>query len=71
MTIVSKVRQLSDGEELILAVEHQASTDEGDPRDSSFERRSRALSDARHPGNSPRVWSPSLNPRQQPLTTAR
>lgn len=59
MTIVSKVRQLSDGEELILAVEQQASALDGDPRQSSIERRSQALSDARHQGNLPRVWSPS------------
>jgi hypothetical protein len=70
MTIVSKIRQLSDGEELILAVEQQASTLYGDPRDFSIERRSQALSDARHPGNLPRAWTPSLS-QPRPLTTPR
>jgi hypothetical protein len=59
MTTVSKIRQLSDGEELILAVERQASALDGDPRDPAFERRSQALSDGRHQANSPRGWSPS------------
>jgi hypothetical protein len=70
MTIVSNIRQLSDGEELILAVEQQVSTLEGDPRQSSLERRSQALTDARHPGNLPRAWSPS-QPQPRALSTAR
>jgi hypothetical protein len=61
MTIASNVRQLSDGEELVLVVEQEASTLEGDPREPSFERRSQALSDARRSANPPRVWSPSLS----------
>jgi len=59
MTTASNVRQLSDGEELVLAVEQQASALEGDPREPSFERRGQALSDGRRSGNSPRVWSSS------------
>jgi hypothetical protein len=70
MTIVSKICQLSDGEELIFAVEQQASALYGDPRDSSIERRSQALSDARHPGNLPRAWTPSQSP-SRPLGSAR
>jgi len=65
MTTASNVRQLSDGEELVLAEEQQASTLEGDPREASFERRSQALSDGRRLGNPPRVWSPSLSIRNQ------
>ena len=70
MTTVSNIRQLSDGEEMILAVEHQVSALDGDPRESSLERRSQALTDARHPGNSPRAWSPS-QPLPRALSTVR
>jgi hypothetical protein len=54
-------RQLPDGEELLLAEEQEATIAEEDPRESSIERRSQALTDAPE-GNSRGLWTPSHHP---------
>ena len=72
---VSYVRQLSDGEELILAERRgptafasyesdprEALHESADPREASFERRNRALSEPRQDEASMRAGSPSPLP---------
>jgi hypothetical protein len=58
----TNVRQLSDGEELVLDAPGQgpSADPEGDPRETFFERRNQALSDGRRSISSRRGRPPSL-----------